>query len=163
MGICRSLCHSFFNFVYLIFVAKVTFFPIKFYKKIYFRYPDNCPPRKIVPWLGLEFGSGWGLVLGLGEMFCRNISTRKLRGSIYYYKIYAIRWYIEIYRIDTIHENRIMRYVNSCQKSSFQKKLIAQWLIPFQSLPWRFVIGQIHQFKSHQRYCEIWPCQDSIL
>ena len=36
MDICRSLCHSFFNFVNLRFVAKVTFFPNNFYKKIYF-------------------------------------------------------------------------------------------------------------------------------
>ena len=36
MGICKSLCRSFFGFVNLRFVAKVTFFPIKFYKKIYF-------------------------------------------------------------------------------------------------------------------------------
>ena len=28
------------------------------------RYPDNCSPRKIVPRLGLEFGSRLGLVLG---------------------------------------------------------------------------------------------------
>ena len=35
MGICRSLYHSF-NFVNMRFVVKVIFFPIKFYKKIYF-------------------------------------------------------------------------------------------------------------------------------
>ena len=29
------------------------------------RYPDNCPPRKIAPQLGLWFGSRLGLVLGL--------------------------------------------------------------------------------------------------
>ena len=29
-------------------------------------YPDYCPRRKIVPWLGLEFVSRLGLVLGLG-------------------------------------------------------------------------------------------------
>ena len=36
MGICRSLDHSFFNFANLRFVADVTFFPIKLYKKNYF-------------------------------------------------------------------------------------------------------------------------------
>ena len=35
MGICGSLCHSF-NFVNVKFVVKVIFFPIKFYRKIYF-------------------------------------------------------------------------------------------------------------------------------
>ena len=35
MGICGSLCHSF-NFVNMKFVVKGKFFPIKFYKKIYF-------------------------------------------------------------------------------------------------------------------------------
>ena len=35
MGICRSLCHSF-NFVNMRFIVKVIFFPIKFYKKLYF-------------------------------------------------------------------------------------------------------------------------------
>ena len=29
-------------------------------------YPDNCPPRKITPWLGLGFGSRLVSVLGLG-------------------------------------------------------------------------------------------------
>ena len=29
------------------------------------RYPDNCSPRKIVPRLGLGFGSRLGLTLGL--------------------------------------------------------------------------------------------------
>ena len=29
------------------------------------RYPDNCPPRKIAPRLGLGLGSRSGLVLGL--------------------------------------------------------------------------------------------------
>ena len=35
MGICGSLFHSF-NFINMRFVVKVTFFPIKFFKKIYF-------------------------------------------------------------------------------------------------------------------------------
>ena len=30
------------------------------------RYPDNCPPSKIAPQLGLGFWSRLGLVLGLG-------------------------------------------------------------------------------------------------
>ena len=30
-------------------------------------YPDNCPPRKIAPRLGLGFGSRSRLVLGLGD------------------------------------------------------------------------------------------------
>ena len=29
------------------------------------RYPDNCPPRKIAPRLGLGLGSRSGIVLGL--------------------------------------------------------------------------------------------------
>ena len=28
------------------------------------RYPNNCPPREIAPWLELGFGSSSGLVLG---------------------------------------------------------------------------------------------------
>ena len=30
-----------------------------------YRYPDNCLPRKIGPWLGLGFGSSLGLALEL--------------------------------------------------------------------------------------------------
>ena len=40
------------------------------------RHPDNCPPRKIAPRLGLRFGSKSGLVLGLGAT--RQLSPRKI-------------------------------------------------------------------------------------
>ena len=33
---------------------------------LFYRYPDNCPPRKNAPRLGLGFGSRLELVLGLG-------------------------------------------------------------------------------------------------
>ena len=32
---------------------------------------DNCPSRKIAPWLGLGFGLGLALELGLGDNFPR--------------------------------------------------------------------------------------------
>ena len=36
------------------------------FKAVKLMYPDNCPPRKIAPRLGLGFGSRLELVLGLG-------------------------------------------------------------------------------------------------
>ena len=35
------------------------------FKAVKLMYPDNCPPRKIAPRLGLGFGSRLELVLGL--------------------------------------------------------------------------------------------------
>ena len=60
MGICRSLCHSF-TFVNMVFVAEVVFFPIKFYKKIYFH--GKFVTEFVISFFSLTY---------LSELFLRN-------------------------------------------------------------------------------------------
>ena len=41
-------------------------------------YPDNFPPRKIAPRLGLGFGSRFGSALGWGRWATKQLPPRKI-------------------------------------------------------------------------------------